>query len=532
MTACSDWIASKTPKLDILAVSLASISWRLYSCEYMMLADQDHKWMASKLLLQQGVLAEWTQHTLRWMSTVPLFAINALFGFNPALYYVWPIILSTLAVVFVYLIGAKIYGRCFGLAFAMAAVLFPPMVSAGSQLEPTANMLPFVLGAVYCVMLWDESARIGWLACSGLLVFMGYGAKINAMIFAVPIAAYVIWARWRRDRRMSSLLAGMKNALTFSATLLGCMAAEGTVLYWLSGFPYGRILLELKGSASDAVRMQGYGDSGFEYSDPLALILSARELLGFDIFQKLSLLGGLVTSVFALLYRVRSLYLFAFCFLFDFAVTTFMVRSLTPIILAQPHYPRYYIVECVLGAMITGLFLYGMFSSHFKTSALRRSAFAAVLLLCFASVSGRQDYWRLSKDIHAFLSRPNGIRLTLDNEKLIQDALRDGMDIAIEIDEACGEDLTLKNRDNFSFNGVARVHSFWSYYGSLERKPDFAGIARNRMCSRTAPGKLWVFPYGVGENGDHPVLVGRHGGVRYEWSVFREQNFVDTPGNS
>lgn len=532
MNAASRRNPGNSSILDILAVSLISLAWRIYSCEYMMLADQDHKWMISKLLLQRGVLEEWTQHALRWMSTVPLFAINTLFGFNPSLYYVWPIILSTLAVVFVYLIATKLYGRVPGLAFAVAVVFFPPMVSAGSQLEPTANMLPFLLGAVYCVMLWDASGRRQWLAWSGLMVFMGYGAKINALIFAVPIAAYVALVGWDRDRQERPLQAGMRNILAFAAPLFGCMVAEGTLLYLLSGFPYGRILLEMQGAASDAIRMEGYGDSGFRYPGPLGLLLSARELLTFDTFQKLSILGGLITSLFVLLYRVRTLYLFAACFLFDFVVTTFMVRSLNPLILAQPHYGRYYIVICVLGLLITGFFVYGALSSRIKLSPVKAIAFAAVLLLCFASVAGREDYWHLRKDLQTFLNRPNGIRLTLQNQQLIQSALRDGKDIAIEIEGACGQDLTLKNANNLSLNGVARTYSFWSYYGSLDRKPDFTKIEQNRMCSRTTQGALWVFPYGIREDGDHAVLVGRNGGVRYEWSVLHRQDFAKSQGNS
>lgn len=517
--------------LDMLLVALASLSWRVFSCEYMMLADQDHKWMASKLLLQQGVLADWSQHTLRWTSTLPLFAVNFLFGFNPALYYVWPILLGTLSALFVYCIAAKAYGRFPGIAFAVAAVVFPPMVSAGSQLEPTANMLPFVLGALYCVMRWDETNRTRWLALAGVSLFLGYGAKINALIYAVPIGAYVFSAGFKPGAPAFPLRSGLKNVAAFASPLFGGMLLEGVLLYLVSGFPYGRILLEMKGAASDAIRMQGYGYSGFEYSGFWDLMASARELLGFDVFQKLSILGGLAASVFVLLCRVRFLYLFAACFVFDFLVTTYMVRSVNPLILAQPHYARYYIVLCMLGALMAGLLLYGAAAGKHGLSVKKGMAFAAVLLALTVLAAGKEDYWRLRKDAAGFLARENGIARTLENDRLIREAERDNKDIAIEINAACDAGCNLKEAENLSINGVARVHSFWSYYGRLDAKPDFDGLCANRVCSKADPGKLWVFPFAVRDPGDRVVLVGRDGGVRYEWSLFNAKDYV-RPANS
>ncbi len=513
----------RTAAFDVALVFVVSVCWRLFTCEYMMLADQDHKWMASKLLLQQGEFAAWTQHTLRWMSTVPLFVINTLFGFHPVLYYPWPILLGSLSAVVVYLLGSKLYNRRAALAFALIFILFPPLISAGSQLEPAANMLPFVLAALYCVLLWNDRQDKALLWWASVCIFLGYGAKVNALIYAVPIGGAILVTGLRTRKPPKGV---MRDLLAFSAPLLLLMLLEGFVLYWLSGYPYGRILLEMQGSAADAIRMQGYGDPRFQYDSFSALLLSVGDLLDFNPFYKVSLAGGFICCIFILYSRIASLYLLSACFVWDFLVTTFMVRSISPLIVAQPHVERYYIVVAALGLLIILSASYALVLQNRNAPRARKLVFTGCLLVSLLAVLGREGYWRITRDFEMFLSRKSGIALTMENYAAVHEAALLHKDVAIEIDNACDKNFALTSPRSLTLNGEARVFSYWSYYGELERKPDFTNISRKRFCSKTEPGKLLVFPFQVSEGQDVPILVGYKGGVEYKWTRFRRENYT------
>lgn len=489
----------------------------------MMLADQDHKWMASKLLLQQGEFAAWTQHTLRWMSTIPLFVINKLFGFHPVLYYLWPILLGSLSVVAVYLIASKLYNRRAALAFALIFIFFPPLISAGSQLEPAANMLPFVLAALYCVLLWNDRQGKALLCWASVCIFLGYGAKVNALIYTVPIGGAILITDLRKRKPFKNVI---RDLLVFSAPLLLLMLLEGLALYWLSGYPFGRILLEMQGSAADAIRMQGYGDPRFQYDSFPALLLSVRDLLDFHPFYKISLAGGFICCVFVIYSRIASLYLFCAFFVWDFLITTFMVRSISPLIVAQPHVERYYIVVSVLGLLIILSASYALVLQSRDVSRAKKMVFAGCLLVFLPTVLGKEGYWRITRDFEMFLSRKSGIALTMANYAAVHEATLLHKDIAIEIEDACDTSFSLVSPRSLTLNGEARIFSYWSYYGELERKPDFNNISQKRFCSKTEPGKLLVFPFQVSEGQDVPILVGYKGGVEYKWSRFRRENYT------
>ncbi len=67
-----------------------------------------------------------------------------LWGANPMLYYVLPILYASLGTLFIFLIGEEPHSRGLGVAAAILTMLFPQLAQTGSQLWPSVFIFAFV----------------------------------------------------------------------------------------------------------------------------------------------------------------------------------------------------------------------------------------------------------------------------------------------------------------------------------------------------------------------------------------------------
>lgn len=79
------------------------------------------------------------------------------------------VVLGTLAVLLIYLITRRIWGRRTGLLAAGLAAIFPPLALLSRELLSEPLFIALELGAVLCVLEFRRSRSLRWAAVAGLL---------------------------------------------------------------------------------------------------------------------------------------------------------------------------------------------------------------------------------------------------------------------------------------------------------------------------------------------------------------------------
>jgi 4-amino-4-deoxy-L-arabinose transferase-like glycosyltransferase len=108
--------------------------------------------------------------------------------------------LGALAVLLVYLIAKRVWGRRTGLLAAAFTALFPPLVLLSRDLVSESLFIPLELGAVLCVLEFRRrGGSWGWAAAAGALCGLAILTRNTGFVLAVPIA-FGLWQGWRRPR--------------------------------------------------------------------------------------------------------------------------------------------------------------------------------------------------------------------------------------------------------------------------------------------------------------------------------------------
>jgi hypothetical protein len=291
--------------------------------------DERDYWYSAKCVALGLPYPELTHRTVRFAVILPVAAAQLVFGESPNVYYVMPIFNAALQAALAYMIGRRLRGRLAGFLAALALVLFPYMIRAGSQVRPETFSISYVLAALWCFLAYMDRAERGarsgaCLVGSAAFLFAAYEANVTNLFFAPGLVVLILL----RKRPL-------REALAFCGILIGLFLAETALYALLTDYKLGQLqviaqshlesngsLQPLKGPAELFLRyvhpnLQTYWQASFVAFAAAAIYLLARK----------GERGGRTLVVAALSY---------------FLCMTFAVKSFRPLVPAEPFINRYF----------------------------------------------------------------------------------------------------------------------------------------------------------------------------------------------
>ncbi|WP_169432767.1 glycosyltransferase family 39 protein [Desulfovibrio aminophilus] len=328
---------------------------RILTAEYVDIGgDNATRWIEVHRVLDGLGLTAWTHQTMRWTISVPVWVLMKLFGTNPMLYYVLPILTASLGTVFVYLIGEELHSRRLGIAAAVLTILFPQMAQTGSQLWPSVFIFAFLAVTIWLILVWLRRRSPALLILAGVAFVLAWGARETAIYF-FPGLLLLIWLPSR----------SFKGVLTFCLTsgfFFGCE----WLYFWLdTGSILGRL---------------GVAKHAMDDRETLLTLPLKDYLLNILDYSKLrGLLAVLILSLIACVSELRSTdqrrRALAIMYMIFMFLMTYMVSSISRPQIVHPIGSRYWCSVAPFGLITLLLWL-----SSLKVGSPRAAKVCTVLL--------------------------------------------------------------------------------------------------------------------------------------------------------
>jgi 4-amino-4-deoxy-L-arabinose transferase-like glycosyltransferase len=139
-------------------------------------------------------------------------------------------VLGVITVFLVYVLTLRLWDRRVALTAAAIAAVFPPLALLNASLLSESLFLPRLLGVVWVVLRWRESAQARWLVAAGVLCGLAALARSVGSLLVLAAALGVWSARPRFSRR------------ALAAPALVAVVALLTVMPWLvrNAIEFGR----------------------------------------------------------------------------------------------------------------------------------------------------------------------------------------------------------------------------------------------------------------------------------------------------
>lgn len=182
--------------------------------------DPNQKWGFVRQMLAGGFpsAAEFNHHHARWGVHVALLIVQTLFGSHAACIAIAPISFAIIQSLLLYHIGKRLNGPVAGILAAVFTNLLPSSGSMLSTVQTLAFERVYLLLTFYALMRSADVRHSRWLALSCFSAFFAYLAK-ETTVFALPGIAYYAWISRQRFRD-AVILAGSFVALFLTETLI------------------------------------------------------------------------------------------------------------------------------------------------------------------------------------------------------------------------------------------------------------------------------------------------------------------------
>ncbi|ADU62990.1 MAG: glycosyltransferase family 39 protein [Pseudodesulfovibrio sp.] len=364
--------------LIILGIFLLSVAVRVLTAEYIDIGgDNSEKWRQAHRLVEGLGYSVWYQQTVRWAIMLPLAGIIKAFGLNPVLAYIQPILFSSAAAVFIFLIGQRLHSRSLGLTAALATIIFPQMAQTGSQLWPGVFELGFLSLCVWLILVWLDTRSRTTLVLAALAFFLGWGSRVT-MIYAAPGLALLIWLPGRNYKALFS----------FGAVVAALFLVEWAVFWQITGNPMGRIGI----ITGTHIQSAGLDITLTEY---LLSFLKLSKLKGL-VAVWVACLGGAVYVAARGDSRWRALALLYVIYTF---LLLYMISGVSPLKLAMPVGTRFWGVVAPFGLLLLLRALFDLKEVRPRTAmALMGLVFAAFLGFTAKKIPPVNSLAQISRD--------------------------------------------------------------------------------------------------------------------------------------
>lgn len=116
-------------------------------------------------------------------------------------------LLGALAVLLLYLVTARLFGRRLGLWSAGVLAVTPPLIWLCGSLLSENLFIPLMLGTALCVAAYRDRPRIALAAGAGVLLGLATLTRSNALILALPVLLVLRSGGWRAPATALATLA-------------------------------------------------------------------------------------------------------------------------------------------------------------------------------------------------------------------------------------------------------------------------------------------------------------------------------------
>jgi 4-amino-4-deoxy-L-arabinose transferase-like glycosyltransferase len=226
----------------LFAASIAVVYlWRLSSAPIYLAHDeaiyavQEHA-IATTLRDTSGTLLPLYLHTIYWTAPLHIYlgALILRFAHPSETVIRLPCVIAGLAAIWsMYFAGARLFrSRWYGLLAAMLLALTPALFLASRFKVESHFPVPFVVGWMLCLLLYEDTRRTSWLAAAGATLGLGIYTYHASPVMMPVYAALTLWLLWMRGEwtraHVLALVAGF------------CVVAAPYVIFALSHPEYLR----------------------------------------------------------------------------------------------------------------------------------------------------------------------------------------------------------------------------------------------------------------------------------------------------
>jgi hypothetical protein len=348
--------------------------------------------------------AEWNHHMTRFGVLVPAYIAQRFMGHGLRGYYTAPLAACVVQVLFVYGCGKRLSGRLAGALGAFLLIYTRVMATAGSQLLPDLFTGTYGIVMMYTYLRYADargSTRLEWLVVTALVAFVGYLAK-ETMAFFFPGMALAIWLAGRAAHG-SSKGAARELAIFFGLLLLGLLLE--TVAYRAFTEYHSRLAIVFHSHVDPSGDAEGRADTTFWKLFDRYEHIDKPWVWAFDIF----LPCWLAVLAFMRNYRVRAMLGVVASFFF---FLTFLVRSISPMLLWHRFMSRYLDPTAPFVELVTALFLVLVLQQFWEQRGASRvwqwlarfERHSAALVFSVSALLGIWSYSNLQQDLpnHAY----------------------------------------------------------------------------------------------------------------------------------
>jgi len=302
------------------------------------------------------VNSHWSHHAARFGMIFPVYLVQLIFGTNPVVYYITPLLFFFLQVFFLFKVGVR--SHSIGVAFlgCLLLIFFPQMFRHAVQIKPEGFCATYLIISVYFLFLYHDAEKrpLLHLLLSSAFLFLAYLTKVTS-IFFLPGILIAVWLLRKR----------FGHAVLYAAVLFFLFIIETGLYYAFAGFPLGRLSI-IMGTHLQSKNLQtllSFWDLFDRYGEMIlywkiyfaAYLLAAGFLIGF-LKKKMNL-------------KILSVLLVSLSF---FLFITFAVKSIDPLVPAMSNNHRHLVLAAPLMMMIISCALVELFTLGKQKSAFIR----------------------------------------------------------------------------------------------------------------------------------------------------------------
>lgn len=308
-------------------------------------------WESAQALANGSKYPELTHRTVRFSVILPIAASLKIFGDTPNSYYILPVLNSVIQTLLFYAIGCSVRGPLTGFISAIFITIFPYMIRNGSQLLPESFSLTYITIAFFLFISYLKNPAYSYrkLSIIGLIIFISYEAKITNVFFLPGFALSLFLAK-----------RSIRQALFVCIVPFFLLIVETLIYRYVSSYPFGQLQVIAANHLSNnaALKELDLFDLFSRYASP-----------NLQLYWQIPFLLFAISSVWYLTKMKDALILQSLIIpgIFFFLGITFAVKSINPIIPAEPFINRYFtVVLSVVIPVVVSAFI--DVSCHFSIS--------------------------------------------------------------------------------------------------------------------------------------------------------------------
>lgn len=345
--------AIPTAKLLLCLIGVFLL-WRFVTLDFIEKSgDAVWKW---SFLRYYVVTGEWfpavpDHHQGRWAINLPVFLLMKLFGDDPWVYYIFPLLTALGTGIFLFLIATELRSKAAGTAAFLIALLFPLTVRESTQFLPMLPAACFALAAAWLLLRHIKTGKLTPVFFSGLLIGISYGCKVTSLYWAAGFLLFM--TLWPSDRKTFFRIWKFQfgpGCFLFGLGLLAVLAAETVFFYLFFGVTGGLPEIIFGSHISNRVRPEYLNFFEYLFSFIRPLDLGGKY---FDLIPHVMLLVGGVAIACLWLFRGGKPQRFlAVAFLTAYLLHSYVVYKFFPFLHPEKTHARYFLIVAAVAMIL------------------------------------------------------------------------------------------------------------------------------------------------------------------------------------